>query len=89
MIGFQKPNIGFQGDARVGDRERENLLLTIGALAMIVVEKTGESTGNLEKPNFSGLAKLCIKQRGNAKGMAASTLRERLSEGTDLLKEKK
>jgi hypothetical protein len=73
----------------IGDRERENLLLTIGALAMIVVDKTKESTGNHEKPNLSGLANLCVKQAGSSKGMAVSTLRDRLSQGIDLLKEKK
>lgn len=73
----------------IGDRERENLLLTIGALAMIVVKKTGECTGSHEKPNISGLAKLCINQAGSAKSMAVSTVRDRLSQGIDLLKEKK
>ena len=39
----------------IGERERESLFLTIGALAMIVVEKTRESTGNPDKPNIVNL----------------------------------
>jgi hypothetical protein len=73
----------------LGDRERENLLLTIGALAMIVAKKPGAKTGTMEQPNISGISALCAKQAGEATGMAISSLRNRLKEGFNLLNEKK
>jgi hypothetical protein len=73
----------------LGDRERENLLLTIGALAMIVAKKPGAKTGTMEQPNISGISALCAKQAGEATGMAISSLRKRLTDGINLLNEKK
>jgi len=73
---------------RIGSKERENLLATIGALSIALTANTGPLTGDAENPNIRSLAKICSDHTGNAHGMAESTLRERMTEGLKILRDK-
>jgi len=75
--------------APLGDRERENLITTIGALAMAFADRTGAKSGDLENPNVTTIAKWCVESTGEIHGLKESTLRGRISEGIKLAKEKR
>jgi len=78
-----------EGKNSLGDKERKNLLTTIGVLSLIVVEKTGKPTGDVNNPNISGLSRLCAEKCGEMYGMAEKTLNERIKLAIDLLQDRK
>lgn len=68
-----------------GSRERENLLLTIGALVLALVDRSGPKMGTVETPNISQAAITCIAYAGEASGMAPATVRQRITDGLKVL----
>lgn len=72
-------------------KERDNLLRTIGAMALMLTEQGGPRLGTVDKPNFSQLGKSIDKFLAQA-GMPAidgadpQTLRKRLSNAVDTLR---
>jgi hypothetical protein len=81
-VDIQKNRIGKKVRSEIGDQEKENLLATIGALALLVVDiNNKENTGSFEKPNISGIARLILNRYGKVPGMADVSLRTRFSTG--------
>ena len=77
-----------QTSDQLGDREKQNLLTTIGALALALAKTPGGATGDAKNPNYSGIARSCIKACGEIPGMSISSIRDRISEGVSVLRDR-
>lgn len=84
-----EPRDGNELPVALGIQEKENLLLTIGALALALAHESGRRNGTPDKPNIKQLALTCTGHAGEASGMACSTVRNRISEGIRILKERR
>jgi len=74
----------------IGDNERNNLLLTIGALAETISNDHGTGFKKGDSPNVSEITKHVLEQIGDKlHGLGKSSLNERVSKGINILKQKR
>jgi hypothetical protein len=72
----------------LGDRNYNNLMATIGILALALAESKGPRLGSFENPNVSAIAQTCRDLVEELPpGLAQSSLRNRISKGVEILKE--
>lgn len=82
------PNSPASADLLLGDRERENLMSTIGILALALADAAKLKAKDKSQPNISKLVAHCQAVVELPPGLAESTLRNRIKEGIHTLNEK-
>ncbi len=78
----------FEEPTPLGDREKENLLFTIGVLAMALVKATGPDSGTMDTPNVSGIYRICEHLCDGKSGMSNTAMRDRITDGIRRFKNK-
>lgn len=74
----------------IKDNERNNLLMTIGALSEMYVDEKGSSFKSGDKPNVSRITDNLLKHlQGDIYGLKKSALNKRISDGIKLLQRAK
>jgi len=77
-------------DKELGDSERNNLLLTIGALAEMYAHEKGAAFKSGDKPNISRVTEKLLKYlNSDIYGLGKSALNKRISDGIKLLQKAK